>query len=351
MKNKLYFNIATSRSQRTIGRLGTVAITALAIILLAACSRTTGGIDNDSPAWSPDGSKIAFVSNRDGNDEIYVINSDGTNETRLSFNSKSDGKPIWSPDGSKLLCTYGGDEIDLCVMNADGSNRVDIGPIAKYLDQPWSSDSKKIVFSAYGKIYVASTEGSKIRYLTDGYSPIWSPDGNRIAFTDGVPSELFTIKADGKERVKIHTPDITDISSPVWSPDSRRIAYNGIWFPGRSSANITRGIYIVDADGSNYFKIDYLDPDNNHQDLKWSPDGSKIVFWSNGVLKDSQYRIQVADIVSRSVSGLTDGFCPVWSPDGTRIAYFTVCEDSEGNISTEIFVINADGSNDTMLTE
>jgi TolB protein len=89
---------------------------------------TTTGFSNSRPLWSPDGAKIAFVSNRDDNDEIYIMNADGSNETNLTNNPDYDKKHTWSPDGSKIAYISttedsNGPDNDIYVMNADGSNQ------------------------------------------------------------------------------------------------------------------------------------------------------------------------------------------------------------------------------------
>ena len=82
------------------------------------------GSDDTCPAWSPDGSQIAFDSDRDGNYEIYVMNADGSNPHNLSNNPANDEDPVWSPDGSQIAFdTKRGGNNEIYVMNADGSNQ------------------------------------------------------------------------------------------------------------------------------------------------------------------------------------------------------------------------------------
>ncbi|MCJ7628798.1 MAG: hypothetical protein MUO50_10480 [Longimicrobiales bacterium] len=85
---------------------------------------TFSGSNDYFPAWSPDGSKIAFVSDRNGNFEIYVMNADGSNQTRLTFTSASELQPSWSPDGTKIVFSTDRDgRQETYIMNTDGSNQ------------------------------------------------------------------------------------------------------------------------------------------------------------------------------------------------------------------------------------
>ncbi len=96
-------------------------------------TRLTSTTTSPWPSWSPDGSRIAFTSSRDGNDEIYVMNADGSALTRLTNNSATDIEPAWSPDGSRIAFVRGsGPSSELYVMNADGSGQTRVlsgGPI------------------------------------------------------------------------------------------------------------------------------------------------------------------------------------------------------------------------------
>ena len=87
---------------------------------------TTNPADDYEPVWSPDGGKIAFVSNRDGNSEIYVMSTDGSGQTNLTNNTDEEGCPIWSPDGKKIayLSSYAEWEQAIYVMNSDGSEQI-----------------------------------------------------------------------------------------------------------------------------------------------------------------------------------------------------------------------------------
>jgi TolB protein len=193
--------------------------------------------DRDS-RWSPDGKKIAFASSfRDvnGHDlkgEIYVMNADGTNTTRLTNNIDFDRSPSWSPDGEKIAFTSDRDgNTEIYVMNAtDGSGQTNISnsPAREYYPS-WSPDGEKIAFTSdrdgNTEIYVMNaTDGTNTTRLT--YNPAldeqssWSPDGEKIAFTsdrDG-NTEIYVMNAaDGSDVTRLTYNPTTD-SHPDWAP-------------------------------------------------------------------------------------------------------------------------------------
>ncbi|HEX8638208.1 MAG TPA: hypothetical protein VF692_09110, partial [Pyrinomonadaceae bacterium] len=253
--------------------------------------------------------KIAFVSRRTGNDEIYTMNPDGSNQTNISNNPANDLSPAWSFDGSKIAFarqpTGGSTAIDIYTMNADGSNQIRLTNDGSSRSPSWSPDGGKIVFAKGFDIYLMNADGTNpIRLPTTNYNdqPKFSPDGSRISYLcsrpfDGIPpglnDEICAMNGDGSNE-RILTKHPAAELGAVWSPDGTKIAF---------TTNRTTGgteVYVMNADGS------------NQVNLSSNPAG------------DSN---------------------PAWSPDGTKIAFISSRGDNFG-----IYLMNADGSNQTLLT-
>jgi len=193
---------------------------------------TTVAAPDEDPAWSPDGSRIAFVSRRDGNAEIYVMNADGSGATRLT-NSGGE-QPAWSPDGAKIaFASWRGGFLNIYTMDSDGSNTARLTVGTGESEPAWSSDGAKIAFASFGSIYVMNADGSGRTQLTsshEDHDPVWSPDGASIAFSrfTSCPGytcdyDLMVMNADGSNVRTLSGWTVDE--SPAWSPDGRWIAH------------------------------------------------------------------------------------------------------------------------------
>jgi dipeptidyl aminopeptidase/acylaminoacyl peptidase len=186
-------------------------------------------------SWSPDAARIAFVSARDGNFEIYAMNADGSDQTRLTNDPSIDLSPAWSPDGSTIAFTSTRSPSGVYVMGVDGSNQTRLGA---GLAPNWSPDGTRIVFDRQqldnctdenqDSIWAMNRDGSSPTQLTpwggpcgqsDGAGP-WAPDGSKIAFGRGDPSfvtdGIWVMNPDGSNQVRL-TSTHGD-QSPDWQP-------------------------------------------------------------------------------------------------------------------------------------
>ena len=262
--------------------------------------------------------KIAFVSGRDGNLEIYVMNADGSNQTRLTNHPAGDAFPTWSPDGSRIAFH----------SNRDGNH----------------------------EIYLMNDDGTNVTRLTNNpdldISPAWSPDGTRIAYVsrkgEGI-EEIYVMDPDGSNPVRL-TFNLARDLRPVWSPDGARIAF-------LSTRQDLKEIYVMNADGSNQAPLMHLEHTvgglfHRHNAPAWSPDGTRIAFHFRTGESHEIYVVSPDGTDQTRLTNSPDHYRnagPAWSPDGTKIAFYSG-RNMDDREDVAIYVMNADGSNIVRLT-
>lgn len=265
-------------------------------------------------AWSPDGKQIAFVSRHDGNENIYVMNTDGSNVVQLTFDpfryyyilrDPIDTDPAWSPDGQQIVFVSGRNgwllnpvALNIYVMDANGSNVVRLtkskesptGFFTTYAHPSWSPDGKKIAFGQEGAIYVMNADGTSMSKLTDVYqdydsniSPSWSPDGSYITFVEDQgngSSDIYIIRIDGSGRRPL-ARNFLILTDPAWSPDGKKLLFAGHPVP---CTDCDPYFYVTDLAAATPAKLVKYPSDvflyKERGKITWSPNGKQVA-WSD----------------------------------------------------------------------
>jgi TolB protein len=266
--------------------------------------------------------QIAFSSSRDGDFDIYVMNvedalqgTDGADVRQLTNAPGYEGMPAWSPDGSRIA--YTSDQagvMDVWVMDADGANQTQVTCMGANpaFDPTWSPDGLRIMFTTEtNHLMIVNLADMSLDMRVDGDAegvllswPDWSPDGARVAMFGvigintsnwGAYGVLFDLDSGAVEPLSV-----SEFSHPAWSPDGSRIAYDD-----------NTDIFVINvedalqgADGSGQTRL--TDNQTDSGGATWSPDGARLAFWS---YRDGQTAIWVMNADGSGLSRLT-------SPDG-----------------------------------
>ena len=289
-----------------------VRFSLVAVILALACVLAAPA----QAAFPGKNGKIAFVKSQFGaptTSMVHTMEPDGSGVAPLPTGSLAHSSfPAWSPDGIRIAFKSGS-PADIYVQNADGSGQT------KLTDNPDE----------------------------DGY-PNWSPDGTRLVFASrlsGSDSDIYVMNADGSGKTRL-TNDPQDEFSPAWSPNGEKIAFVRDVF---ENFHLRTGIFVMNPDGTEVTELRPVLHVGANAAPDWSPDNTKIVFWSNQDDNNGDIYVMNADgsgqiRLTNDPAFETD---PAWSPDGTKIVFNRSSVDLEtGNVA----VMNPDGTGLTNLT-
>ncbi|MBI4551028.1 MAG: PD40 domain-containing protein [Candidatus Latescibacteria bacterium] len=262
--------------------------------------------------------RIAFVSDRTGQTELYLADYDGFNVRRLTNDRSILLFPRWSPDGSRIAYTsYRDGNRALYVANVQTGETKKVSTGGHPVISPaWSPDGRRLTFGltieGSTQLYLCNADGSELRPLTsmfgDQLAPSWSPQGNQLAFTSsrtGLP-QVYVMDADGLNERRL-TFDGNYNDSSAWSPKGDRIA-----FVSRDPGGFFN-IYTIDVNGDNLLKL--TDNMGSNENPSWSPDGLHLLFSSN---RTGRYEIYTMNWdgtgVYRVTLGGGDNITPSWGP-------------------------------------
>ena len=278
------------------------------------------------PSWSPDGTRIAFTSGANGNNDIlreaHLVDAAGGPASRVALGSAGVSALEWSPTGSSLLFLR---DNGLYVVSPEGGTPKLLARVASASTSfAWSPDGRDVAYTRFERggtyIFVVSASGGAPRRIAKGSGPQWSPDGRSLlaAREDGT----YIVPLDGSPARKLYA---SEGSSYAWASDGSLIAYSD-WD--------IHGTYVIHPDGTGRRRISATAA------TEWSPDSSRLVGTSSGALV-----VVAADGSGEQRLG-PRGYWPVWSPDGTTIAYVSDEEESMG----ELAAIGPDGSGKRLVT-
>ena len=299
--------------------------------------------------------KIVFVSDRNGNDEIYVMNTDGANQKRLTSNVTMDYSPQLSRDGQKIAYVSemgGGLQVD--IMDSDGGNVVKPPANSGNMRNPhWCPQSERVSFitDMEGQIdvYVMNSDGTDMLKVTDDNLVEdlgnWSPNAEWVvyAISDGEDMGVYMRNPRGVDVIQLTR---TQDSGPVWAPVGSLIAYFSeiTVIDNEGKEKVDTEMRIVDMETMEVTSL--VAQVHAESGISWSPDGKKITYVAdvNGNKEVFVMEDDGSNQIQLTRNHLDDIF-PVWSRDGNKIVFV-----SELHGNAEIIVMDADGKKQRRLT-
>lgn len=295
-----------------IASLNTSATTFVLIGRQSASPTPTPLPSSGEPIVSPDGSRIAFTSNRGGAEDVFIISANGRNERQVTNTREHEGNLAWAANGKQILFSVFKDNTShLYEIDVDGKNQHELASVP-------------------------------------GRAPTLSPDGRRLVYMAGTwtATRLMVSALDGT-----NAKQITDGSSIAWnnhwSPDGKLMA-----FTGRNDPKGELAVFVMNVDGSSPRQVTHIPPEEGGAQWPvWSPDGRRLAIQVNSRAQKSSAHIWVVDAATGQAQKLathTEAYLdetPSWFPDGKRLAF-----QSNRTGKMEVWVMNADGSGAKQLT-
>lgn len=263
---------------------------------------------------------LTFVSARGGPEQMYAIQSDGSGVSRMSDGNTSDITPAWSADGSHVAFASNrgsGGNYEIYVMNRDGSGVHVVTSAGGFNWFPaWSPDGTRIAFESardgFLAVYVINADGTGLTRLTADTAgdehPSWSPDGTRIAFASARAgtAQIYTMAPDGSD-ARALTQSAAAATAPSFSPDGSRIAY--VVVPAAGAARV----HVMASDGTGDAVV--TDGTDFSTFPAWSPDGRKLAFMAQ---HDSAWQVYTIGANGARLTPLTSdagtNLFPAWKP-------------------------------------
>jgi TolB protein len=289
-------------------------------------AKPTQGRANIDPVWSPDGTRIAFVSTADvtRDHDVWVMRADGTRLFNLTSDPVNEGSPAWSPDGTRLAFTSepngssGALSVEIIDAGGDGRRVLAAGRFPA-----WSPDGGRIAYAGEGGVHVLEVAGGVDRLVAPAASdnphrPSWSPDGRRIAYVRD--NDLWVVDAGGSDLQRLTSFVAGRYAfAPAWSPDGSTIVFvaygpvlspvpNDVWTVRDDGTQLRRVFTGAFVDGAAY----------------WAPDGRSLAFAASKVPEGDVgiYRVAMPDGPLLEVGDdRVWEETPTFAPDGRRLAF------------------------------
>jgi TolB protein len=268
-------------------------------------------LNGSLPVVSPNGKHIAYVSDRTGADDVYVISADGRNEQRLTRTPEGEGNVAWTRDGKILFSSFKDGLSHFYSIDIDGTNQQELAKVPGR-GVTLSRDAKRLLYMAgtwmASKLTISAPDGSNPKEITDGSSIAWNSQ---------------------------------------WSPDAKMIS-----FTGRDDPKSELAVFLMNADGSSVRHLTHLAAEEGGaQVARWSPDGKRLAFQANSRDQKGSAHVWIIDLATgatRKLAPHREAYLdetPSWFPDGKHIAF-----QSNRSGRMEVWVMNTDGSGARQVT-